>query len=240
MIYISIDKTIKRPLYQQIYDDIKHKINFNLVKHMDILPSEKQFAQIYDISSFVVKRAYKMLKDEGLIKSIKGRGTYIYHRKTYIANVFKPETVMFPLDRSYQYVILNIEQTYPSYVISNSLKTSDKQKLMTMKIVILSNQQPICYAETAFINHFDINLDDWLRVLIPIKTYMKLKLDIDAQITTSINAANADMLTADLLKIEHNSPIVIVQSVIKNMSNPLGYIKVSYPGKFLQVKAVMP
>ena len=88
MIYLSIDKTNKIPIYKQIIEQIVFLIDNNEVKHLDLLPSEVQFEHIYHVSNFVVKRAYKQLEEQGYITRVKGKGTFVNSREPYVANGF--------------------------------------------------------------------------------------------------------------------------------------------------------
>jgi len=82
MDYIIIDKTSKIPLYIQISDSIRHHINLGHLKHGDHLPTESSICQIFDVSVIVAKKAYDDLVKKGVVKRIRGKGTYV--------DVFKP------------------------------------------------------------------------------------------------------------------------------------------------------
>ena len=41
------------------------------------IPSITQLSEIYELSQATVKRALKVLSDEGLIYSVRGRGTFV-------------------------------------------------------------------------------------------------------------------------------------------------------------------
>lgn len=82
MIFSSIllDKTITKPLYEQLVDGIKQAIKTQAIKHHDRLPTENELCALFHMSPTVVKQAYKKLRDEGLIETVKGRGTYLTTR----------------------------------------------------------------------------------------------------------------------------------------------------------------
>src|SRR5690606_40458571 len=69
MIYFTIDKLSTTPLYRQIIDQVVDMVQTRTIKHMDKLPTEKEFSDIYHVSSFVVKRAYSELRQMGLVRS---------------------------------------------------------------------------------------------------------------------------------------------------------------------------
>lgn len=109
MIFFTIDKLSKIPLYRQIIDQVVDMLQTRTIKHMDKLPTEKQFSDIYHVSSFVVKRAYSELRQMGLVFSVKGRGTFILNRLVYEVDLFHSADFIDPSLRGYDYKILNID-----------------------------------------------------------------------------------------------------------------------------------
>jgi GntR family transcriptional regulator/MocR family aminotransferase len=74
---ISIDVKCDTPLYQQLYEQIRHEI---LSKHLSAgekLPATRQLAISHGISRNTVITAYEQLELEGYIRSIKGSGYYV-------------------------------------------------------------------------------------------------------------------------------------------------------------------
>ena len=83
MNYIQIDKTIKKAYYLQIRDSIKQAIQQGVLSDMDKLPTESEICEVFEVSDIVVKNAYKLLVQEGLIHRIQGSGTYVSTRKVF-------------------------------------------------------------------------------------------------------------------------------------------------------------
>ena len=81
-----LDKTSKKPLYQQLIDDILLKIKNGSLKPKDKLPTERELAEQLHISRGTVKKAYKELESDGVIEVIQGSGTYIYNNKNISAS----------------------------------------------------------------------------------------------------------------------------------------------------------
>lgn len=66
-----------RPLYVQIYEDIKSKINDGSYPLNSLLPPEKQLESIYNVSRITVQKAVNELASESLVQRTPGRGTTI-------------------------------------------------------------------------------------------------------------------------------------------------------------------
>ena len=76
MLTIIINHSSMIPIYEQIVDQIKKQINNHTLKENDALPSVRSLAKELQISALTVKKAYDFLENEGLTKTIHGKGTF--------------------------------------------------------------------------------------------------------------------------------------------------------------------
>lgn len=76
-----IDKSSPIPLYFQLKEIIKQSIESNTFSAGDMLPSENELSEKYKISRMTVKQALDSLANEGLVKRIKGKGTFVADKK---------------------------------------------------------------------------------------------------------------------------------------------------------------
>lgn len=74
---IIINHSSMIPIYEQIVDQTKKQINNHTLKENDALPSVRSLAKELQISALTVKKAYDFLENEGLTKTIHGKGTFI-------------------------------------------------------------------------------------------------------------------------------------------------------------------
>lgn len=74
---INIKKNSKKSIYMQIYSQIKNKILSRKLDNGMFLPSERSLADKLSINRSTVINAYDLLKSDGLIKTIKGKGTFV-------------------------------------------------------------------------------------------------------------------------------------------------------------------
>ncbi len=72
-----IDQQSKIPLYYQLKEDIKQKILRGDLKEGDLLPSEREFNERYDISSTTIRRALNDLVHENFLERKAGKGTFV-------------------------------------------------------------------------------------------------------------------------------------------------------------------
>ena len=74
---IIINSSSMVPIYEQIMDQIKARINAGDLKENDILPSVRTLAKEQKISALTVKKAYDNLEQEGYTVTVHGKGTYV-------------------------------------------------------------------------------------------------------------------------------------------------------------------
>ncbi|WP_102401158.1 PLP-dependent aminotransferase family protein [Haloimpatiens massiliensis] len=65
------------PIYIQIYKYIKDMIDNGMLPYLSKLPSTREMASIMNISRSTVMNVYEKLEEEGLVNTLKGRGTFV-------------------------------------------------------------------------------------------------------------------------------------------------------------------
>ncbi|MDH1317452.1 GntR family transcriptional regulator [Enterobacter bugandensis] len=66
-----------KPMYRQIADAFREKINAGELKPGDALPTESSLQEAFRVSRVTVRQALKLLADEQIIESIQGSGSYV-------------------------------------------------------------------------------------------------------------------------------------------------------------------
>lgn len=236
MIYFTINKHAETPLYQQIINQVQDKLSDRTVKHMDKLPSEKQFSEIYHVSSFVVKRAYSELRKLGLVFSVKGRGTFVSHRLVYEVDLFHSLDLIDPAIRGFDHKFLSVEKIDFTDAAYRMMGKKQGENYLKVTWVALNNQIPIAFMISLLP---EAMAEDITYVIDNKKTIRQYYLDRLPQVTYeqshTLNAANADENLAYILDIEVNDPVTIIQTVVDNGT---AYFKTIYPGEYLRIKAV--
>jgi len=66
-----------RPQYRQIADTLRAEIKDGVHERGEALPTERVLAQRFGVSTEVVNRAVRVLRAEGLVRSVHGRGAFV-------------------------------------------------------------------------------------------------------------------------------------------------------------------
>jgi len=72
-----VSRQSKSPLYEQIYQLLRNKIFDGRLRPGDLLPSEAELVEQYQVSRATVRQALDELVSDGLIQRKQGRGTYV-------------------------------------------------------------------------------------------------------------------------------------------------------------------
>ena len=73
----NIDIKSDNPIYLQIVNQTKKAILKGQLKENDRMPSVREMAKILLVNQSTVTRAYKELEDQGIIRTVGGKGTFI-------------------------------------------------------------------------------------------------------------------------------------------------------------------
>lgn len=68
---------VTETLYMGICNEIKKRIELGVYKKGGLMPSESEIQSLYGVSRVTARKAYKVLVDEGILRTIKGKGTYV-------------------------------------------------------------------------------------------------------------------------------------------------------------------
>ena len=79
---ILISNSCGRPIYQQIYDQVKNAILSGELREGDMLPSIRALAKDLRISVISTKRAYEELEQGGYIYTAAGKGCFVSQKSS--------------------------------------------------------------------------------------------------------------------------------------------------------------
>ncbi|MBM7095965.1 GntR family transcriptional regulator [Bacillus sp. H-16] len=76
-----IDKSSPVPIYYQLEELLRNKIDSKDLCEGDLIPSERALSEKYEISRMTIRQAVTNLVNEGLLVREKGKGTFVAKRK---------------------------------------------------------------------------------------------------------------------------------------------------------------
>ena len=240
MEYIKINKLLKTSIYKQIAASISDAIDSGELKYNDRLPTEKEICQIYSISQTAVKMAYESLIQDGKIKRIKGKGTYVTNRETHFDQLRAYYAYDFEPDQWTKEIVM-IDRLSYDYSAYRALKMESGEKCYRMVIVIKKNNNPILfqkiYLPKKMYPDFDkkFNKEKQLYRLIENEYNYKIK-----QIHSTYSPINASSAEALLLRIQPDDAIYFIRTKLIDMDDRIiGYVCHYFPGEFTEFEVTV-
>ncbi|MBA2481276.1 MAG: GntR family transcriptional regulator [Planctomycetes bacterium] len=74
---MRIDTTSAEPFYQQIKDSLRGQIAAGIIRAGACIPDERSMAQSLNVSRKTTRRALLELTEEGLLRRVRGKGTFV-------------------------------------------------------------------------------------------------------------------------------------------------------------------
>ena len=74
---ILIDYKSRKPIYEQIIENMKQLVVSGVLQRDDQVPSVRQLAQELAINPNTIQKGYAELERQGVIYSLKGRGSFV-------------------------------------------------------------------------------------------------------------------------------------------------------------------
>lgn len=78
---MKVDSNDPRPPYAQIADAMRESIRAGELAPGERLPSGRELATHYGVALMTIQKALATLRDEGLVHSYRGRGTFVHGGK---------------------------------------------------------------------------------------------------------------------------------------------------------------
>ena len=98
---IIISNNSSVPIYEQIKNAIKDAIISNELKEEEMLPSVRNLANDLKISFLTVKKAYGELEEEGFIKTVQGKGSFVAPKNLEIIKEEKLKEIQDYIEKIY-------------------------------------------------------------------------------------------------------------------------------------------
>jgi GntR family transcriptional regulator len=207
-----INKNSPIPIYHQLEEFIKQQIDQGDLKEEEAIPSEREFAERFQISRMTVRQAINNLVMDGLLKRQKGRGTFVNKKKVEQElqgmTSFTEDMVSRGMQPSSN--LLSFQMIPAGKKTSLDLKIAENDLVYKIKRIRLADNAPMAL-ETAYIpveivpglteENSNLSLYQY------IEDHLSLSISEAKQ---EIEASIASSQEAEPLGIEEGDPILLI------------------------------
>jgi GntR family phosphonate transport system transcriptional regulator len=140
------------PIYAQIAEELRNEIQKGMYQVGDRLPTEAQLSQHFGVNRHTLRRAIAELKNEGLLRVDRGRGTFVAATPihyTINSRVRYNESLKAQgLEPKMQ--LLRVTSTEADTAIAKALQLEVGESVALIERFGLANDQPICLNNSYF------------------------------------------------------------------------------------------
>lgn len=223
---------VQKPIYQIIENDIKIKIQQKKLKAGDLIPSENQLKDQYNVSRMTVRQALNNLVTDGYLYKHKGKGTFVSQIKIEknIQGLRGFTDEMESLGRVVRNEVVGFEIIDPTDDIKDKLfLTNEDDKVIYIERIRYGDDIPVLHEEL-YLPHYLFKELKEENLYNSFYTY--LENDRGLKISHCIQAIEAQMPTkviTDSLQTTRTMPILrITRNTFLSNGRPFEYVISSY------------
>lgn len=235
-----INRSSPLPLYYQLKELLKAKIESGELKPNERLPSETELVQLFQVSRMTVRQALVELENEGFIRRRQGQGTFVAEPKLRQGLL---RLTSFTEDMEARGMrpgarVLAVEVLSGEEELVRRLKAAPDEQFVRLERVRLANGEPMAL-ETSFLRRKfcagleGIDLTD-RSLYATLRERFGLELGWAEQ---TIEAKLADEYEGEVLGIQVGTPMLLMErtTYLADGLTPIEYVRSSYRGDRYQL-----
>jgi GntR family transcriptional regulator len=222
-----------QPLYLQLADTLKQLMESGKIGAKEPMPAERELAATYQVSRDTVRKAIRLLEEQGLLYSDHGRGTFAapaaVRQMSRFLDSFSDDTIKrggVPGQ-----TILAMENVAASMAIASLLHIEPDQPLLRIKRVRLMNDKPVGLQESflrlpdgAQLEQHELEQAGSLYRILIDKFGIKPSESLE-----SVGAVAAQAEDAALLGVTAGTPLLLCERVmLSDRREPVEYCEMKY------------
>ncbi len=223
---------MKKPVYKLIEETIKKRIENGTLKNGDMIESENELTEVYNVSRMTVRLALNNLVNEGYLYKHKGKGTFVNYTKLEkrLDNITGFTEQMNQSDMTASSKILSIEVIKATELISKKLLIDSEEEVYKVERIRYGDNIPICYEIVYLPKTIFPSVEEKIFAG-SFYEYVEKNIAKITYCTQKIEARQAGENYAKYLEIDAEMPLLYV-SVVSNLDNgrPFEYTRCFYRG----------
>lgn len=233
----------KRPLYQQLIDNLSNYIAENKLTTGDQIPAEHELSKLYHVSRSTVRQAVQELVNNGTLVKIHGKGTFLAEpkHKLNVGSFYSFSDLAHDMSfDSHTKILCFQEIAQPNEHVRRRLQLNSDETVYFLSRVRCIENAPVLL-ENTYVPQKMVPFFDILKIEQDgIYKYLDQEFGIrDLEGTERFTAYNPTLEEKQILKIYDNDPCIRIRRLLYYHGSPLEYtVSILKNGPF-QLEAVI-
>ncbi|MCD5325882.1 MULTISPECIES: phosphonate metabolism transcriptional regulator PhnF [Pontibacillus] len=208
-----LDKRSPLPMYYQIEEHIKQQIQKGAFLPGEMIPSERELSETYDVSRMTVRQSITNMVNDGILYREKGRGTFVAEQKIEQTlqgmTSFTEDMKARGLVPSSRLLHFDVVPAQPE--MAEKLGLQEEEELFLIQRIRFADGEPMA-VETTFIPAKLVPGLSKDIVQGSLYEYMEAKHGYKiGRATQVIEATIVDQQEAELLQVPLSSPVLVIE-----------------------------
>jgi GntR family transcriptional regulator len=219
------------PFYFQIKNILRARILSNELKAGDLVPSEIDLSQEYNVSRGTVRQALLELINEGLIYRIRGKGTFVSD-EVGLRHLRYKGTIenLIASAREGRIKVLEYKEAIPPPFVAKFLQTGTRQMVFQMEVVFSSSKGATRYSVFYLPPHLGkmisrSEIKETTEIILLVEEKSKTKVHHASQ---SMTVVLADARISKYLSIEKRAPVYVIERQYYARNRTPVFMSISY------------
>jgi GntR family transcriptional regulator len=220
------------PLYYQLENILREKINSGEYRPGDSLPTEDQLVHSYRVSRITVRQALSALEKDELILRKRGRGSFVTGKEADYESMRLTGTIedIIAMGIKTKTKILDFGFVHPPKKVIESLQLDEDTKALRIERIRLVKGHPFSYS----VNYVPPDLGSKIGIkdlaVNPLLNVLEKKCKVGiGRGTQIIEATIADSRIASYLEIMTGAPLLkIERTVLDTKGRPVEHVSILY------------
>lgn len=220
--------------HEIVYQDIKQKILEGYYPAGSLLPREIDLAELYRVSRHTIRQATGRLSREGMLKKVKGVGTYVRHPKSDYS-LYKMMSFSEQLnaqDGKPNSIVLQADRIKPDRKIAELLSLQKGDDIFFVERIRRNNDLNLCLEKTYINAQLCPDLDQYVSPNASLYRLYEQRYGLDlADGVFELEATNASSEISKKLDIAPQSAVLLMHATVHLTDGmPLYFVQAYYVG----------
>jgi GntR family transcriptional regulator len=230
----TILRDSKLPYYYQLYEILHQNIVRGEWQPDDMLPSEVELMERYNVSRITVRQALDELVNEGLIYRQRGRGTFVAHPTVDQALTriisFTEDMRRRGFSPGTEVLFSGLELALPE--VAEKLQLEPGAELVRLDRLRLADNEPMSIEESHLVHCYCPGVLQHNYAANPLREVLEQHYSIRlVRAKQSIRAIAAPRKVADKLSIPANAPLLYLERISYSQKNtPIEFLRLYHRG----------